>query len=486
MNNKKRPIHFCLPGILAIIVYCMNSYSLAFPADLSFPKGEVIGTITCLQSPDEAYALYLPSNYTEERKWAVLFAFEPGARVQIPLNLFKNAAEKYGYILVCPASIKNGPNEPVLKAMRAVWPDICSRFAVDKERIYATGFSGGSRMASYFHLAINHPVKGIIGCGAGISQNGQIGQIKSSHYCGFAGYADFNYKEMILLENSLTAMGTPHRFFYFPGKHAWPSEELCTRAVEWLEVMAIKTGLQPKENRQAFLDEIYNKETNLAQVRSKTGEIYYAAADYEALARLFDGLKPINDLQTQAQTLKDSKEYKKFATEEQARLDEESRYIQKFYNVLTYLAKTNPDTLDSRDLINSMDLPRLAQRAKGTKNTFDTALAERLLFNLTMKCDGDIDAYTIKEDLKRAALTLDIALASSVDTFFYPYFLYNRGTLYAWQGDQKKAFKLLEEAIDKGFKNLNYMEKDKLLDNLRNTSPYQKLVERLKNTQSQK
>ena len=100
---------------------------------------------------------------------AVLFAFDFEARTTLPTKLFKVAAEKYGYIIICSANTRNSRKAPILKAMQAIWREANSRYSIDKNRIYAVGFSGGSRMSSVFHMIIGNPVRGIIAVGAGIA-----------------------------------------------------------------------------------------------------------------------------------------------------------------------------------------------------------------------------------------------------------------------------------------------------------------------------
>src|ERR1700682_4714018 len=73
------------------------------------PKGQVVENIVCAGAPDQTYALYLPTTYSPERKWPVLYAFDPGARGKIPVERFKEAAEKFGWIVVGSNNSRNGP-----------------------------------------------------------------------------------------------------------------------------------------------------------------------------------------------------------------------------------------------------------------------------------------------------------------------------------------------------------------------------------------
>jgi hypothetical protein len=43
--------------------------------------------------------------------------------------------------------------------------------------------------------------------------------------------------------------GVPHRFFFFEGGHGWPDQSCCERSAGWMEVMAMKGGLRPKDEK---------------------------------------------------------------------------------------------------------------------------------------------------------------------------------------------------------------------------------------------
>lgn len=129
-------------AIILLLSILMPAISNGISAE-DFETGKIIDRVTTLADSAQSYALYLPSNYNRERNWPLLFTFEPGARSEIPLTLFKEAAEQYGYIVVCSNNLRNGPWKPILKAMKAVWSDVLNRFPLDFNRIYTAGFSGG-------------------------------------------------------------------------------------------------------------------------------------------------------------------------------------------------------------------------------------------------------------------------------------------------------------------------------------------------------
>jgi len=149
-----------------LVVLIAHSTVHAIAQTDSIPRGQVVERIAALNDSSQSYALYLPSNYTPDRKWPVLYALDPGARGRVPVERFKEAAEKYGWIVLGSNNSRNGPWNVVVNAWNAMLTDTHQRFAIDDERAYATGFSGGARAAVHIAAACKC-VAGVIAGGAG-------------------------------------------------------------------------------------------------------------------------------------------------------------------------------------------------------------------------------------------------------------------------------------------------------------------------------
>ena len=201
---------------------------LLFAAALQ--AGQIVDKVECLAKPEQTYALYLPSRYTPERKWPILYAFDPAARGRIPVERFQAAAEKYGYIVVGSNNSRNGPWKISEQALNAMWGDTHERFALDPRRVYSTGFSGGARVAAAMGSAIAD-VAGVIACGAGFP-NSQVPKKVPFAFFGIAGSEDFNNTELHQVRREMEAQGAVNRFAEFEGGHGWCPSPLCTEAIE--------------------------------------------------------------------------------------------------------------------------------------------------------------------------------------------------------------------------------------------------------------
>ena len=48
--------------------------------------------VECSGAPGQSYALYLPSTYSPDKQWPILYCFDPAYRGMLPLQLFRDAA----------------------------------------------------------------------------------------------------------------------------------------------------------------------------------------------------------------------------------------------------------------------------------------------------------------------------------------------------------------------------------------------------------
>ena len=93
---------------LAFALESASSFAAQAPqADATLPHGVVIPSVACAAKPEQTYALYLPSQYTPDRRWPVLFAFDPAARGRVAVEVLREAAEKYGYVVAASNNSRN-------------------------------------------------------------------------------------------------------------------------------------------------------------------------------------------------------------------------------------------------------------------------------------------------------------------------------------------------------------------------------------------
>jgi len=208
-------------------------------ADL--PTGQIVDSVECALDHTQHYVLYLPTNYTPSRQWSVILAFDGGARGRVPVERYRQAAEKYGYIVAGSLNSRNGPWEVSMNAAKAMTTDVKARFSVDPKRVYTAGMSGGARVAMKIALE-SKQIAGVFASSAGFPDE-FISRLPFPVF-GSAGTDDFNHMEMYQLDRRMTSA---HRVLYFEGGHTWLPAELAMQGVEWMELQAMKSGLRPHD-----------------------------------------------------------------------------------------------------------------------------------------------------------------------------------------------------------------------------------------------
>ncbi len=192
----------------------------------------------------QTYALYLPKGYPAARSYPCIYFFDAHARGSLPVRIYKDIAERYGFVLVGSNNSQNGAAWPETNELvKTMMEDSRGRINIDPKRVYTSGFSGGSRVAASVAI-FNGGIAGVIGCAAGFPQVQQAIQRKFD-YVGIAGNHDFNFSEMAQLDNTLEQNGFQHQLITSNGMHGWPNAADLETAVLWLQINAIKEHLQP-------------------------------------------------------------------------------------------------------------------------------------------------------------------------------------------------------------------------------------------------
>ena len=445
----------------------------------SIPKGQIVERIEALSDSSQSYALYLPSNYTPDRKWPILYAFDPGARGRVPVERFKEAAEKYGWIVLGSNNSRNGPWNVVVSAWNAMLTDTHQRFAIDDERVYATGFSGGARAA--IRIAVGCKcLAGVMANGAGFP--GDLTPSTEMHFVffGAAGVDDFNYPELKSLDEPLTKAGIAHRFQTFEGRHEWPPISVATAAVEWMELHAIKAGKRPRD--EAFINAMWQQLLNDAKTLEESKKYYEAYQRYLDLSETFKGLRDVAEIETKVNQLGDSREVKAAIREEQMQIRKQRELESRLSSLMAGRdagpsANQGEESFDSGNLLPKI-LNDLRKQAKAPDDSTERKIARRVLDGLFI---GLIEQGTglLQTEKNYSESIKPLKLATEVNpdrpgAFFY------LAWAYAANRDKKKSLQTLSTAIEKGFSDAAMITGNKAFDFVRSDPEYQQIMARLK------
>jgi pimeloyl-ACP methyl ester carboxylesterase len=295
--------------------------------------GLIVPHQTCTANPDQSYALYLPSHYTPDKRWPIVYAFDPDGRGNAPVDLMKDAAERYGYIVVGSNNSRNGSWKVEAESGQAMWDDTHAHLAIDDRRVYFAGFSGGARVAALLAQRCKC-VAGVLLSGAGFAGTAPS---RDAMFAVFAavGTFDFNYPELSDLDEKLEQAGFPHVLRHFDGPHEWAPAEVMDEALAWFRLVAMKQNREPRDD--SFVTLRKAQVASRAQARQQSGDSYEAWHEYRQAIATFDGLTDTAALQQAALALAQQKDVRDGAKRENHEFQEQKQITGEIYSGLVAL-----------------------------------------------------------------------------------------------------------------------------------------------------
>jgi hypothetical protein len=270
-------------------------------------KGKIIPKVACRKDYTISYALYLPKNYSAALKFPAIIAFDPKGNGILPLEKYKDLADKYGYILMGSNDSRNGLDmNTTSNIIDALFSETSGPYSIDSTRIYVMGFSGGARIASMIGL-YQGGVAGIIGCGAGFPSINQPARFMPD-YISIAGTADFNMNELISLDKQLEEAKFTHASILFNGRHAWPPAEVMENAFIWTGFCSMRKHFIPKDD--SLIARFTGIQNRIIKQDMENRDALAAHSHLINLIRFVDGLSPTEDYKKTLAEIENSATYK--------------------------------------------------------------------------------------------------------------------------------------------------------------------------------
>jgi len=441
-------------------------------------QGVVVPVVACLDDAGQSYALYLPSHYSADRAWPIVYAFDPFARGKAPVELYKDVAEKYGYILVGSNNSKNGPTAPATAAAQAVWQDTHRRFSIDKNRVYTMGLSGGARFATSIALyCYTCSVTGVIAQGATYP----VTKIEGGHdtflYYATAGDTDFNLPEILQLRRRKNdERGAQFRTKVYPGTHQWAPPEVFEDAVEWLGIKAMQAGTEKAD--PTFIGRVFDRTKEEAAGAEQRGDTLTQFYALRSLVSDFKGPAGISvvEYESRLATIKNSKAFKDALHREQRDIDLQASLTGTASSEITGLAMNEgQEQIRLRQNVDATmtDLRRRMKAGSGAER----ALYVRAFNHLFVQGMEDGEEALRQDHQAQAAVYFELMAGAAPDTA-WP--LLRLAATRVKIGNKKAALKALEEAVKRGVKNPDSLTQDPDLQPLASEPEFQKLVEEVR------
>lgn len=446
------------------------------------PRGEVIPKIVCAGQPDRSYALYLPSSYSPERPWPIVYVFDSRGidTGREMIELFTAGAERFGFVVASSNdSSALVPMEENFRSLSALWTDTHARLSLDDRRAYGFGFSGMSRFVLTAAVKAPSTLAGVIGASGGYP----LGHPPSKEETPFpfftmVGEKDFNYYELLDSEAKLAAAGIPHRVEVYDGSHQWPPDPLVTQALGWMELQAMKKGTRPRD--PALIEALWNEDLARARSLEDAGRLWRAWRTWKAMAADFEGLRDTSEARRKVAGMEAAESFRKMLREREARDRRDREFLERVPRLFNAVpAEIRPDTLSQ--MLADLRIPDFKKQEK-SRDPEERLSAERVLYAVYIQTGLYLPRSAMeKEQWDRAIFFLQIAAEVDPDSSRIPYRL---AAAWAGKGNRKKALESLKRAVEMGGTRLEEIESDPALASLRQEKEYRELVARLKSSPS--
>jgi predicted esterase len=468
----------CAPLIAAMFLFSFELVGQTAPAptrDSPPPAGNIVPKVVCEARPEQSYALYLPSAYTPHKRWPIVYVFDPGARGMVPIQLMKDAAERYGFIVATSNNSKNGAWKPEAEAASAVWDDTHKRLFIDDRRVYMAGFSGGARLASRL-AQMCKCAHGVFLSGASFSTDSPPSRDAVFPVFMTAGMLDFNYGELVHLESQLSSLAFPHFLQRFDGAHEWGPAGAWPQAFAWMNLLAMKEKRLPRDD--AFIIAELQRFSAAAKEIEKAGNPLYSAQAYRQAAAAFDGLASVDLLRERAAALEKDASYRAAEKRERDDLAQQSALEHDVMRITSALRELTADRSQLRQQASQL-IQDLRGRATHEKKEEKRRVLERARRGIFAAMIETGEPLIDEKNLDLAEIYLNFA-ADARPEIPWPHISLAQCLLK--MGRKKEALQSLQRAKDAGLKSQDLANLETQIPELAAlaTDPaFQKLVEGL-------
>lgn len=419
--------------------------ALAQATSTQLPSGIVVPKVACADTPDQSYALYLPTQFSPSRKWPIIYVFDPGARGAIAAEVVRAAAEKFGYIVAASNNSRNGPQGRSGAAAQAMWQDTQQRLPVDERRRYFAGLSGGARVASSLAVSCHDCVAGVIANAAAFPPNTQPFRGMKFAYFAAVGDADLNFPEFVSLRKDLEAVGARYRVRIFHGDHGWAPPEVWTEALNWMDLQAMRDGTFTRD--QSRTTQAIEEDLGRAREFEAKKDLLSALREYHGVVRDFSGLTDITVAKTRIAELEKDKAVRAQEKQEKAEIEQQIRMVSAPSDQMQAIAAGDLSSSEYMSLRGN--LAELKKQAGKESTKGPGALVARRVLGSLMVEAMESGQRSIEQKNYRAAIQyFDLAALVSENSGWAHY---ERALAYAMSSDKKNALAELRLAMEQGF-----------------------------------
>ncbi len=432
-------------------------------------KGGVTDSLQIPGTQSESYSIYLPRDYNSEKKWPLIFIFDPEGRGATTANLFRMAAESQQYIVASSnMDLKAKPVDSIVNTATSMINGVLQSFPVDTEQVYMAGMGEGAQIGSALTL-LYKDLAGVLAVGNSFVNPQYLDRNNPYMFIGVAGNKDYMVYEMENYLRFFDDLDFPTDVYYFDGKEdEWPEARVISNAITGFTLEAIKEGKRPRD--EEFIRSLFEAELEYAETLRRTRNYYEA---YEKLDRMEDKYEYFgfeDRIEERKKALKRTSGYKSQKSDFRRAISTEKEQQEEY----EYLLRSDIVTNNFENIgWWAYQIDELEKIKEGS-NEARANMAYRLL--------GYLDFVTKKEydNIMKANVPIDTKIFISVLRTAInkedPEAYLNIISLAAADGDQETALLYLEDLLKMGYDDMESLYNIEGALELQFTPEYNKLV----------
>jgi hypothetical protein len=420
----------------------------SFGQNLSLRKGAVVDSLPINDSISESFAMYLPTNFSNEKKWPIVVVFDPAGRGISSARLFSQASGAQGYLIAASNNISSQDSLITnLERGSRLLEKLMLNFPIDENRVYTAGLEEGALVASALP-AMYPEIKGVIVVeDIWMNKDFLARNNKNQTYIGYASYLSDSYNNFQDNFQLFNILNYKSVIYNYPGKKMWPASNLLGHGLGNFTIQAMLDGNQTKDAE--IVNNLYELELETARSWRRQLNFYKAYELLELMQekyKYFDKKDEIRDLQKE---IRRESLYKEQRTQFNSAREKE-RNLKYQYPLLI------EDDLNAKSFENVGWWVQQVKELDSLKKSDIEAEVE-----IGARLQDFLQTYTNKrsKELILAGAGIDkLILISILQTVFdkeNPEGYFNIISLSAQDGDHYTALLYLEDLLKTGYDNLD-------------------------------
>lgn len=440
-----------------------------FSQQMVLKKGTILDALPVNDSIPDTFSLYLPTDFTTEKKWPLLLIFDLEGKEKQALSMFVQAAEQEGYVLVAPRVLDSvSLSDSMIKA-GMVLNKVASMLPIHGERVYTAGASSGARFANLVPIFLKN-VKGVISISSSIANTELLNVKRPFHFIGITNKNDFNFTEMLVAKKVLDRFRFPNQVLLYEEQTEWPDIKYLKKSMQLFTLAAMAKGFVAKDS--AYIEKAFNEDVIKVNKLKNSQRLLLAERYLSEMMSIYGAHKNLDSLRQVQKNVRKDQRFRTMRRTENAAFFKESLLKEDYqYYIEEDVIAHNFNNLGWWNYQKS----EIDKFISGS-NIYEKEMGNRLLGYINALAEDNIDFVKSEALIDEDALALLYMLKTILEPQNFEFYL-ETISLSAKNEDFGTALFYLEEALKNGFEDADRLYKLEGTALLRITPKFNKLVE---------